>query len=165
MVSAFAFLAATYLTVEARGDAALRADFRRRALAAGAATAACAVLAAVLARSAASRFFDALVGSPWSVPVGLGAALGLAGCAASLGLDRVRAARILAAATVALVMLGWGLAQRPFLIGPELTIQGAAAPEGVLWLLLGLSLAGGLLVAPALYVLLRVFERLPERDR
>jgi cytochrome bd ubiquinol oxidase subunit II len=157
-LAAFSFLAATYLTVEARDDAALREDFRRRALLAGGATAAGALLAGALARGAAPRFFDALVGSGWSIPLGLGAASALGGSAVALARGAFRAERPLAAGAVALVTLGWGLAQRPVLVGPDLTIAASAAPPGVLWLLLGLSLAGALLVAPALYALLRVFK-------
>jgi cytochrome d ubiquinol oxidase subunit II len=50
----FAFLAATYLTVETRDDE-LREDFRIRAIAAAGAVFACAAVALVLARSAAPR--------------------------------------------------------------------------------------------------------------
>jgi cytochrome bd ubiquinol oxidase subunit II len=156
---AFAFLAATYLIHEAGDDADLREDFRRRALASGVATALCAVLGAVLARGAAPRFFAALTSSGWSLPVVLGAGATFAGAMFTLTRRHLHAARALAVVSVTLVVLGWGLAHRPYLVAPDVTIDGAAAPPNIVRLVLWLVLAGALLVFPSLYVMLRVFKR------
>jgi cytochrome d ubiquinol oxidase subunit II len=61
-VALFAFLAATYLTVDAEDDA-LRDDFRARALGAALAVFACAAAALALAHSAAPRVAVAVIGA------------------------------------------------------------------------------------------------------
>lgn len=157
---AFAFVAATYLAVEAEAEPDLRDDFRRRALLSGAATACCAVVAAALSRAAAPRFFAALTSSGWSSPVVLGAGATFAGAIFTLVRRRLHAARALVAVTVALVVLGWGLAHRPYLVAPDVTIAGAAAPPNIVRLVLWLLLAGVLIIFPSLYLLLRVFKPL-----
>src|SRR6185312_6060451 len=64
----FAFLAATYLTVEAE-NAELREDFRRRALWAAAAVFVTAFLALILAWSHAPRMSAGLIASQWALPL------------------------------------------------------------------------------------------------
>lgn len=157
-LSAFAFLAATYLTVEATDDA-LRDDFRRRALAAGVVTALAAALAGALAWRGVPRFFGALTGSGWSLPVLLGGALVLGGALEALRRRAWTAARALAAGAVGLVVVGWGLAQRPYLVAPDLTVADAAAPPHIVRLTLWLLLVALVVVGPSLYVLLAVFKR------
>jgi cytochrome d ubiquinol oxidase subunit II len=164
-VCAFAFVAATYLTLEAEHDPDLSEDFRRRALASGAATAACAVVAAALSRDAAPRFFAALTSSGWSLPVVLGAGAALAGASFTLARRRLRPARALVVLSVALVVLGWGLAHRPYLVAPDVTIAAAAAPPHIVRLVLWLVLAGALIIFPSLYLMLRAFKPLEPPKR
>jgi cytochrome d ubiquinol oxidase subunit II len=152
----FAFVAATYLAVEAEG--ALRDDFRRRALGAGLAVFACAAGALVLSRREAPGVFAALTARGFSLPLHL--ATGIAAVTALLALwrGRVRLARAAAVAQVSLIVLGWGAAQYPYVLPPELTLEAAAAPRatlvGVLWALA----AGAVFLFPALYLLFRVFK-------
>jgi cytochrome d ubiquinol oxidase subunit II len=68
---------------------------------------------------------------------------------------------VLAAAQVTLILVGWALAQRPFLIAPDVTIENAAAPAVTLGLMLAIVAAGGVLLIPSLYYLFRVFRKLP----
>jgi len=152
----FAFLAAAYLAVEADGD--LRRDFRARAGAAGAAVFAAALLAAVLSWREAPLVFEGLTARPWSLPLHLatGAAALLAFWA--LWTDRVRAARFFAAAQAALIVVGWGAAQYPFLVVPDVTLAGAAAPARTQVLLLWALGAGALTLIPSLWLLFRVFK-------
>ena len=152
----FAFLAATYLAVEAEGD--LREDFRGRALGAGVAVFLCAVVSGVLSRREAPLVFDGLVHRLWSVPfhVATGAAAGAA--LALLWLRRVRAARGAAVAQVALIVAGWGASQYPYLVVPDLTLTSASAPRVTQVALLWALAAGALLLFPSLYVLFRVFK-------
>ena len=67
-------------------------------------------------------------------------------------------ARFAAALQVALIVVGWGASQYPYVVAPELTLDGAAGPRatlvGVLWAL-G---AGAVLLFPALYLLFRIFK-------
>jgi hypothetical protein len=67
-------------------------------------------------------------------------------------------ARGLAMAQVTLILWGWGLAQFPYLVGPDLTFEGAAAPDTVLRPLVITLGAGGVVTVPALACLLRVFK-------
>ena len=74
---------------------------------------------------------------------------------------RVRAARVLAAGQVALIVIGWGAIQYPMLIAPDLTIERASAPAATLRLLVPVLAIGGAIVLPSLYWLLRVFKSRP----
>jgi cytochrome d ubiquinol oxidase subunit II len=57
-----------------------------------------------------------------------------------------------------LILCGWGLAQRPFLIAPDVTIAGAAAPAATLRALVATTIAGVAVLAPLVYWLFRVFK-------
>jgi len=146
-LTCFAFLAAVYLTLETT-DAALQDDFRQRAMAAGAAVFAMAVIGLA--------FF------PQAPPVNdrvvaLTAAAAI-GAFWSLWRRRYSLARIAAAGEVTLILWGWGLAQYPYLLPPDLTIAGAAAPRITLELALLAVAAGAVVLFPSLYFLFRVFK-------
>jgi cytochrome d ubiquinol oxidase subunit II len=152
----FAYLAAAYLAVEAEGP--LREDFRVRAIGAGVAVFLCALLSGALSAREAPVVFDGLTRRPWSLPFHL--ATGAAAVAAFALLLRglVRAARAAAAVQVALVVVGWGASQYPYLVVPELTLASASAPRGVQVALLWALAAGAVTLFPSLYVLFRVFK-------
>jgi cytochrome d ubiquinol oxidase subunit II len=152
----FAFLAATYLAVEADGP--LREDFRRRAVGAGIAVFLGAALSGALAWHEAPVVWAGLVARPWSLPLHL--ATGAAALAA-FGLllaGRVRGARAAAVVQATLIVVGWGASQYPYLVVPELTLSAASAPRATQVALLWALAAGSLLLFPALYVLFRVFK-------
>lgn len=155
----FAFLAAVYLTKET-DEPDLRGDFRRRAwLALGA----CAVLAALcflLSRAGAPLLRERFHQARWSAPlVALTAALA-AGSAAALREESFGTARLLAAGAVSGVLLGWALAQYPYLVVPDISLTSAAAPSSVLRPVLITLAVGSALVAPAFLYLYAVFKRL-----
>ena len=107
----------------------------------------------------APEFHRALTGSFWSLPL-LGINALAAICAGIFLLRRAyRLARACAAAQMTLLLAGWGLAQYPFLIRPDLTIRAAAASPAMLRLLLAVLGAGALLLFPAIFLLLRVFKK------
>jgi cytochrome d ubiquinol oxidase subunit II len=56
------------------------------------------------------------------------------------------------------VVAGWGVAQWPYLIAPDLTAQQAAAPISALRPIAVGLLAGGVLLVPSLLLLFRVFK-------
>jgi cytochrome d ubiquinol oxidase subunit II len=153
-----AFLAATYLTVEAvqRGDHELADRFRSRALGAGVVAGALAGIGLVVMRTDAPLLWHGMLEDGWPFV----ALSGVAG-AAALGATahgRERVARIGAALAVASVVAGWGVAQWPYLIVPDLTAADAAAPKSSLGpIALGLAV-GAALVAPSLLLLFRVFK-------
>jgi cytochrome d ubiquinol oxidase subunit II len=149
-----AFLAAVYL-IDETDDRALQDDFRRRALASGVAVAALALACGVAAPGSARPLF----GSWWSWPLQLVTGAAAVGAFVSLLARRRRAARAFAVAQVALIVLGWGAAQHPYLIVPDVTIDGAAAPRRTLELLLATLAAGAALLLPSLALMLRVFKR------
>jgi cytochrome d ubiquinol oxidase subunit II len=153
-----ALLAATYLTVET-DDPALREDFRRRALAAAVAVGVAALIAFLLAGDGAPRVRAALAARRWSWPFhALTGATALAAMAA-LATRRYRLARAAVAAQTVLILFGWALAQYPYLVVPDVTLQGAAASPRTQRLLL-IALAAGLpVLVPSLMLLFRVFKQ------
>jgi cytochrome bd ubiquinol oxidase subunit II len=154
---AFAFLAAVYLTLEAR-ERDLQEDFRRRALVSGIGLFVAAVVVLLLSLSGAPLVRDGLVFASWAAPLHL-----LTGGAAitalvALWYRRWRAARLAAAAQVSLILWGWSLGQYPYVVPPDLTIAAAAAPEATLRLVLGALAVGAAVLLPSLYYLFRVFK-------
>ncbi len=151
-----AFLAATYLTVEA-DDEALADDFRRRALITGLLLLPCSVLVLHLAQDAAPAIWQGLVTSDWAW--GLHLLTGAAALTALGGLAtrRFRLARTAAATQAGLIIVGWALAQYPFIVPPDLTLHMAAAPDATLRLLLIALALGGVLLLPALAYLYLIF--------
>jgi cytochrome bd ubiquinol oxidase subunit II len=153
----FAFLAATYLTVEA-DDVALAGDFRRRALAAQALLVAAVLGSAIAAPASALHFTDAWRREPLWWPLHGALAVAATGATWALATRRYMLARVAAVAQAVLMVGGWGLAQRPYLIAPDVTIAQAAAPARTLALLGGALVAGAALLFPALAWLYRVFK-------
>lgn len=156
----FTLLAAAYAAAEAAraGDAALAEDFRARALWAGAAVFAAALAAALLSWREAPLVFAGLTARRWSP--GLHLLTGAAALTAFGALWRRRylLARGAAAAQAALIVLGWGAAQHPFLVAPALTLEAASAPRAVQVAVLWALAAGAVLLFPALYLLYRTFH-------
>jgi cytochrome d ubiquinol oxidase subunit II len=96
-----------------------------------------------------------------------GATLILAPLWIAIGRNAVHSARILVAAQVGLVLIGWFRLQYPAFINSRidpLTIYSAAAPEPALRYLLYALMAGSMIIFPALIYLLVIFK-LGETDR
>ena len=154
-------LAATYLTVDAQkaGDLEITTGFRRRALIAGAVTAVLGALAAGLAISEATTLWHGLVGK--ALPLSIAAVvIGLA-TAAALIRNLNSLARILVAAETVSILLAWGVAQWPYLIVPDVTIDNAASPASVLGPMLIVSVLGLVILLPSLWYLFSVVKRGP----
>jgi cytochrome bd ubiquinol oxidase subunit II len=156
-LACFAFLAAVYLTLES-DDRALQDDFRRRGIGAGIAVMATGILALALSRSVAPSVQKGLLSTPWASPLHLLTGVGALGGLAALWLRRWRWARIAAAGEVSLILWGWALGQYPYLVPPDYTIEGAAAPSITLELALGALAVGGLVLLPSLYYMFHVFK-------
>ncbi|HEU4641495.1 MAG TPA: cytochrome d ubiquinol oxidase subunit II [Gemmatimonadaceae bacterium] len=161
----FAFLAATYLTLEAP-DEELREDFRRRALAAAAAVFVIAFGVLIVARLTTpprgAPPLAALTARWWALPLHLLTGLAAIGAIWALVARRWRLARVAAAAQVTLILWGWALAQYPYLVPPELTIGGAAAPRRTLVLALWALAIGAVLLIPSLAYLFGIFTGAPQ---
>ncbi|MBI3864328.1 MAG: cytochrome d ubiquinol oxidase subunit II, partial [Planctomycetia bacterium] len=154
-LSACAYLAAVYLIAETEGQ--LQDDFRVRAIVAGTATAGLALLVLAFAWHSATWFFRQLIAiHSWPV---LGAGLGcFAASAWAVFGRRSRLARWFAAAEIVLLLLGWGLAQHPYLVYPDITFERAAAPSATIAFMLATLPLGLALVVPSLWMLFRVFK-------
>src|SRR6266508_5068134 len=155
---AFAFLAAVYLTLEAR-ERDLAEDFRRRALGAGVALFCAAALALSLSHRYAPLIQERLIFAGWALPLHLLTALAAVTALAALWRRRWRVARVAAAAQVSLILWGWALGQYPYSLPPDLTIAAAAAPAVTLRLVLGALALGAVVLFPSLFYLFRIFKR------
>lgn len=169
-LSLFAFLAAVYLTIEAR-DAELREDFRKRALAAAVAVFVCAGVALLVSQTEARRVAIGVSAAPWAVLLHLCTGIAALTAIGALWRRAYRVARIAAAAQVSAILWGWALAQYPYLVpsvggdAAALSIRGAAAPPITLELLLAGLAVGVLVLVPSLRYLFRTFAgRAAERS-
>jgi len=99
-----------------------------------------------------------LSAQPWSLPLHAFIATVAMGALASLWWRSYPLARVLAILQVTLVVWGWGLGQFPYLVPPDFTFRDAAAPPAVLRAVLGVLVAGGVVLAPSLWALYRVFS-------
>ena len=153
-----AYLAACYLAVEAREED-LRDAFRQRAIGAGILTGVlawgCLLLAgavAPFAQAGLMRREGALVFQLLVAAIALGALW-------ALWIRQFALARAFAATQVAMLVAGWGWAQFPYALPPDLTLVSAAAPEAVLRPMLVALAAGALVLFPSLGLLFSVFKR------
>jgi cytochrome d ubiquinol oxidase subunit II len=149
----FGYLAAVYLTLEAR-DSDERAAFRRRALLAGLAVA---VLASAVLVLASPEVRGGLIASPWSGPLHFATGASALAAFGFLWIQQFERARMAAAAQVALILWGWALAQYPYAVRPHLTLTAAAAPANVQILLLQVLGVGAVILLPSLLYLFGIF--------
>jgi cytochrome d ubiquinol oxidase subunit II len=153
----FAYLAAVYLTVEANDDL-LREDFRRRALVSAFAVGVMALVVFLISASGAPLIRQRLSYSWWTWLLQISTAVFAVGAIAALWTRKYRLARFCAAAQAALILWGWGAAQFPHLVVPDVTIHNSAAPEVTLRLVWWALLAGAVLLIPSFYYLFRIFK-------
>jgi cytochrome d ubiquinol oxidase subunit II len=158
----FAFLAATYMTVGTQYQPDLQNDFRLRALWAEAALIPLAIIVFITSKYGAPLMYRGLTN--WWAPLLL-AWTALSAIIATLALcfGRFYLARIAAVMQVTLILAGWGLAQFPHLVTPDVTIQTAAAPESTLKLLLLALGAGAVVLLPSLFYLFQICKTQEER--
>lgn len=151
-VAAGAYIAGAFLTADARRLAPDLVDvFRRRTLGAGVVAGALALGGLVVLRADAPALFADLAG-PGLPFVAASAVAGSASLVLSVIAD-ARWTRALAVTAVGTVVLGWGVAQYPLLLPPDLTIAAAAAPDGTLQALMVITIAALLIIGPSLALL------------
>ncbi|MEA2262840.1 MAG: cytochrome bd ubiquinol oxidase subunit [Acidobacteriaceae bacterium] len=156
-LSLFAYLSACYLTIET-DDAALQNDFRNRALFSGFVSLMAAFATYVVAGNAALGIRNGLSRAPHVWLIGVGGAIAALVAFQALWTKHYQRARIAAAAQVALIVFGWGVAQYPYLVRPELTIYNSAAPANIVSDLVIAVAMGAVLLIPSLILLLLVFK-------
>lgn len=155
------YVAAVYLTLETRGE--VQESFRRRALWAGAVMTACAVAVLFVAAFDAPRFLAAML-QPRSAPLFAAAGVAAALSAGSVAARRYGLGRLASGLLVALLVIGWGLGQQPFLVYPDLTLRAAASPDPSLWFVLWTLVPGAAVLVPSLWLLFKVFKSHPVAD-
>jgi cytochrome bd ubiquinol oxidase subunit II len=152
-----AYLAAVYMAGDSQRaglDDLVRA-FRARALGAGVVTGVVALAGLLVLRDDAGDLYDGLTS-------GGGLALvivsGLAGLAtmALVWAGRYGLARVTSAAAVAAIVVGWLLAQKPYILPPDLTLNQAKASDATLSAVVIGVAAGMVILAPSLWFLYRL---------
>jgi cytochrome bd ubiquinol oxidase subunit II len=158
-VLACAFTAAVFLSAEARRreEPDLERWFRRRAQVTAVVTGVVALAGIAVLRSDAPRLFDGLL-SRGLVFVLLSGACGL-GALLLVNRAAPRLIQVLAVSAVGAVIVGWGVAQYPFLLGTHLSIARAAAPTSTLVALTVVAAAAVLLVVPSMALLFVLQQR------
>jgi cytochrome d ubiquinol oxidase subunit II len=152
-VAVCAYLAAVYLVWDARrmDDDAMAEYFRVRALAAAIATGVIALVGILVLHDDATYVFHGLTSR--ALPLVIVSALCGLGSIALLFRDAHRGARLLAMGAVAAVVLGWGVAQWPYLLPTSLKVQAAAAPDGTLISVVVVFLLAAVICLPSLGLL------------
>jgi cytochrome d ubiquinol oxidase subunit II len=152
-----AHLAAVYLagdSVRAEQPQLARA-FRARALGSGLASGAVALIGILVVRSDARSLFDGLTSGGGLVMVLVSGVAGVA-TLALVWAERYGLARVTAALAVAAIVGGWALAQDPYLLPGQMTLDQAAAGDAALTaVLIGIGL-GSLILGPSLWFLYRL---------
>jgi cytochrome d ubiquinol oxidase subunit II len=150
-----AYLAATYLTLETSGE--LREDFRRRALGAWFATGLWSIGTLLLTYSEAPRLWEGLT-SARAGPVVIAGILLAPASGLAMWRRHFRWARALGVGQIVLLIVGWALAQWPYLIAPDVVLADAAAPPAILQFVLWTLIPGLGLLIPSLWLLVSVFK-------
>ena len=138
-----------------RDDERLARACRTRALGAGVVTGAVALGGLLVLRSDAPELYDGLTSGGGLVMVLLSSAAGLA----TLTLvyrEQFGLARVTAAGAVAAIVVGWVLAQKPYLLPPKLTLEQAAADDAVLSAIVIAVSVGMVILVPSLWWLYRL---------
>jgi len=157
-VVAVAYLAAVYLVWDARrlADDEMVEYFRRRAVGAAIVAGAVAVVGIFVLRADARYIFDELTTK--ALPLVLVSAVCGTASLILLARNADRGARLLAIGAVASVVVGWGVAQWPYMLPKSLKVSQAAAPTGTLSALLVAAVLAALIVLPG-FILLYVLDQ------
>jgi cytochrome d ubiquinol oxidase subunit II len=156
-VTSGAYLAAVFLAGDSRRaeQPDLVRAFRARALGMGMLTGAIALGGLLVVRSDARDLYDGLTSGDGLIMVIVSGLAGLL-TLALVWVERYGAARLTSALAVAAIVVGWALAQDPYLLPGELTLEQAAADDAVLGAVLISMAVGSLILAPSLWFLYRL---------
>jgi cytochrome d ubiquinol oxidase subunit II len=156
-----AYLAAVFLCADARreGAAELADQFRIRALGTAAVTGAVGLAGLFVLRTDAPVLFEGLTGRAAPAVV-LSVVAGVAAIVL-LATRRYAYARVASALAVTAILAGWALAQYPYVLVGEVTIEEAARGRATLVAMLVALIAGAVILLPALAYLYVLFQRSP----
>ena len=152
-VSTCTFLAGVLLTAEADrlGDQDLADELAAKSLIGGIATGMIALTGFPILLTNDQVLVDGLLGQ--ALPIAILSGLSAFATIYLLREQRYSAARVSAAAAVGLVTVGWGVAQYPWIIVDQISIdQAAGAQATLIGLLIAAAIAAVLIVPPLLYL-------------
>jgi cytochrome d ubiquinol oxidase subunit II len=149
-VAVCAYLAAVFMIADADrlGRADMAGYFRTRALGAAIAAGAIAFVGIFVLHADAPYIFHGLTSRALPVVI-VSAVCGLASLGMLLRGAR-RIARPFAMLAVATVVIGWGIAQWPYILPQSLKVSDAAAPDATLWSILFVFVLAAVLILPSL---------------
>lgn len=158
-VTVCAYLAAVYMVWDARrvGHPGMVEYFRRRAVAAAIVTGVIALAGIFVLHGDAVYVFHGLTSR--ALPLVIVSALCGLGSLALLLRARQSVARLLAMGAVAAVVLGWGVAQYPYILPTSLELSDAAAPDATLWSVVIVFVIAALVILPSLGLLYYLDQR------
>ena len=153
------YLAAVFLCADAHREAAedLADQFRIRAIGTAALTGLVGIAGLFVLRADAPLLFEGLTGRALPVVV-LSVVAGVAALVL-LAIRRYVPARLASALAVAAILVGWAVAQYPYLLVPEVTIEEAAGGRATLVAMLVALAGGSVILVPALVYLYMLFQR------
>jgi cytochrome bd ubiquinol oxidase subunit II len=158
-IAVCAYLSAVYLVWDAHrlDNAELSEYFRRRAIGAAVVAGIIAFAGIIVFHSDAHYLFDGLTSRALPLVI----ASGVCGIGSLILLLRhsTRGARILSIGAVATVMIGWGVAQWPYILPTSLKVSQAAAPSGTLDAILVVFIAAAVIILPALGLLFTLDQK------
>jgi cytochrome d ubiquinol oxidase subunit II len=152
-----AFLASTYMTIGTARERDLQNDFRLRALCTGFAVPPIAVIVFLTSRNGAPEIFHGLT-NWWALGLLVCAIISATAALLALWFRRFALARVAAIAEVTLILVGWGLAQYPKIIIPDVGIFNSSAPAVTLRLLIMVLVVGAVILFPSLVFLYSLFN-------
>lgn len=157
-VALCATLAAIFLTVEAADDkdSAMAEAYRQRGLIAGAVTAVLGAIGLILSPFWAPVLWHGMLSHAFPLVL-VTMLIGLA-TAVSLFYRYYHIARALIIGETAFLLGSWGVSQIPYLVPPDITVEGGAgAPSTLLLLLVGIII-GMIIVLPSMLFLFYIFK-------
>ena len=158
-----ALVAAVYLTLET-DNPELQEDFRVRALVAAVSVGVMAGISFLLSAKGAPEIRRGLGNSIWSVPFHLLMSAVSITAIWAIWKRHYPLARVLVPIQVTLIIFGWGLAQYPYLVTPNLTFSNTAASNSVLRPVLVVIAVGVIMLVPAFWYLYAVFKGRPGEE-
>ena len=163
-VAAVAYLAAVYLVWDARrlGDTAMVDYFRRRAIFAAAVVGVLGLVGTFVLRADAPYLSGGL--TTRALPLVIVSTLCGIGALVLLIRNAHRGARLIAVVAVTTAILGWGVAQWPYILPETLTFSAAASPSGTLAAVLVVVVLAAVIVVPGFILLYTLHQKslLPE---
>jgi cytochrome d ubiquinol oxidase subunit II len=158
-VTVCAYLAATYMVWDARrlGSPQMVEYFRRRALGAAIVAGVVALAGIFVLDRDATYVFHGLTSR--ALPLVILSALCGIGSIVLLLRANHSLARLLAMGAVATVVIGWGVAQYPYLLPTSMKLSTAAAPDPTLWSIVIVFVVAALVILPSLGFLYYLDQR------